>query len=210
MQFPPAVPGPTEEHEMGIVIENEFTVAASPADTYALMTDVERVAPCIPGAQITGRRDDGAFDALVTMKMGPMSLSYKGQIEIVEQDDAARTAVMRAKATEARGQGTAQATLSMKITEADGGAASHVEVGSDILVTGRVAQMGRGIMTDVAGRMIGEMAKAMEATLVAGAEAKARGEEPPPTVAAEAPSAVGIAADVTKAKIKGIFGGGKD
>lgn len=195
---------------MGIVIENDFTVAASPADTYALMTDVERVAPCIPGAQITGRRDDGSFDALVTMKMGPMSLSYKGQIEIVEQDDATRTAVMRAKATEARGQGTAQATLTMKIAEADGGAASHVQVGSDILVTGRVAQMGRGIMTDVAGKMIGEMAKAMEATLIAGAEAKARGEEPPPTVAAEAPSAVGIAADVAKGKIKGIFGGGKD
>ena len=105
--------------------------------------------PCIPGATITGKRDDGGYDALVTMKMGPMSLSYKGQIEIVEQDDATRTAVMRAKATEAKGQGTAQATLTMKIDDADGGQ-SHVHVGSDILVTGRVAQMGRGIMTDVA------------------------------------------------------------
>lgn len=190
---------------MGIVIENDFTVAAPPADTYALMTDVERVGPCIPGATITGKRDDGGYDALVTMKMGPMSLSYKGQIEIVEQDDATRTAVMRAKATEAKGQGTAQATLTMKIDDADGGQ-SHVHVGSDILVTGRVAQMGRGIMTDVAGKMIGEMAKAMEATLVATAEAKERGEAPPPSVAAEAPSAVGMAADITKGKIKGLFG----
>ena len=154
---------------MGIVIENDFTVAAAPADTYALMTDVERVGPCIPGATITGKRDDGGYDALVTMKMGPMSLSYKGQIEIVEQDDATRTAVMRAKATEAKGQGTAQATLTMRIDD-DGDGQSHVHVGSDILVTGRVAQMGRGIMTDVAGKMIGEMAKAMEATLVATAE----------------------------------------
>jgi carbon monoxide dehydrogenase subunit G len=194
---------------MGIVIENEFTVAASPDDTYALMTDVERVAPCIPGASITGRRDDGAYDALVTMKMGPMSLTYKGVIEIIEQDDAARTAVMRAKATEAKGQGTAQATLTMDIDDAGGGSTT-VKVGSDILVTGRVAQMGRGIMTDVAGKMIGEMAKAMEATLVAGAEAKARGEAPPESVAAQAPSAVGIAADITKGKIKGLFGGGKD
>ena len=190
---------------MGIVIENDFTVAAAPADTYALMTDVERVGPCIPGASITGKRDDGGYDALVTMKMGPMSLSYKGQIEIVEQDDANRTAVMRAKATEAKGQGTAQATLTMKIDDADGGQ-SHVHVGSDILVTGRVAQMGRGIMTDVAGKMIGEMAKAMEATLVATAEAKERGEAPPPSVAAETPSAVGMAADITKGKIKGLFG----
>jgi carbon monoxide dehydrogenase subunit G len=173
------------------------------------MTDVERVAPCIPGASITGRRDDGAYDALVTMKMGPMSLTYKGVIEIIEQDDAARTAVMRAKATEAKGQGTAQATLTMDIDDAGGGSTT-VKVGSDILVTGRVAQMGRGIMTDVAGKMIGEMAKAMEATLVAGAEAKAQGEAPPESVAAQAPSAVGIAADITKGKIKGLFGGSKD
>lgn len=194
---------------MGIVIENDFDVAATPDDTYALMTDVERVAPCIPGATITGKREDGAYDALVTMKMGPMSLTYKGVIEIVEQDDAAKTAVMRAKATEAKGQGTAQATLSMAISDAGAGK-TNVKVGSDILVTGRVAQMGRGIMTDVAGKMIGEMAKAMEATLVAGAEAKARGEAPPESVAAEAPSAVGIAADITKGKIKGLFGGNKD
>lgn len=194
---------------MGIVIENEFDVAATPDDTYALMTDVERVAPCIPGASITGTRDDGGFDALVTMKMGPMSLTYKGVIEIVEQDDAAKTAVMRAKATEAKGQGTAQATLTMAISDAGDGK-TNVKVGSDILVTGRVAQMGRGIMTDVAGKMIGEMAKAMEATLVAGAEAKARGEAPPESVQAEAPSAVGIAADITKGKIKGLFGGNKD
>ena len=194
---------------MGIVIENDFDVAATPDDTYALMTDVERVAPCIPGATITGKRDDGGFDALVTMKMGPMSLTYKGVIEIVEQDDAAKTAVMRAKATEAKGQGTAQATLTMDISDAGGGK-TNVKVGSDILVTGRVAQMGRGIMTDVAGKMIGEMAKAMEATLVAGAEAKARGEAPPESVAAEAPSAVGIAADITKGKLKGLFGGNKD
>ncbi len=194
---------------MGIVIENEFTVAATPEDTYALMTDVERVAPCTPGAQITGQRDDGSYDALVTMKMGPMSLSYKGHIEIIEQNDATKQAVMRAKATEARGQGTAQATLTMDIGDAGNGS-SLVKVGSDILVTGRVAQMGRGIMTDVAGKMIDQMAKAMEATLLAGAEAKDRGEAPPPTVAAEAPSAVGIAADVAKGKIKGIFGGKKD
>jgi len=194
---------------MGIVIENEFTVAATPEDTYALMTDVERVAPCIPGAAITGKRDAGGYDATVTLKMGPMSLTYKGLIEIVEQDDAARTAVMRAKATEARGQGTVQATLSMEIGDAGNGS-SNVKVGSDIFVTGRVAQMGRGIMTDVAGKMIGELAKAMEATLLAGAEAKARGEAPPPSVAAEAPSAVGIAADITKSKLKGLFGGNKD
>ena len=190
---------------MGIVIENDFAVAASPEDTYALMTDVERVAPCIPGATITGRRDDGAYDALVGLKMGPMSLTYKGEVRIVEQDDSSRTAKLLAKATEAKGQGTAQAELTMRVEPADGGG-SHVAVSSDILVTGRVAQMGRGIMVDVASRMIGEMAKAMEATLVATAEAKERGEAPPPSIAAEEPNAIGLAADVAKGKIKGLFG----
>lgn len=190
---------------MGIVIENAFTVAASPEDTYALMTDVERVAPCIPGATIEGRRDDGSYAANVGLKMGPMHLTYKGEVRIVEQDDATRTAKMLAKATEAKGQGTAQAELTMRVEPADDGG-SHVSVSSDLLVTGRVAQMGRGIMVDVAGKMIGEMAKAMEATLVATADAKERGEAPPPTVAAEEPSAIGLAADVAKGRIKSLFG----
>jgi carbon monoxide dehydrogenase subunit G len=173
---------------MGIVIANEFTVSAPPDETFGLMADVERVAPTIPGARVTGKREDGGYDATATIKFGPLSLTYKGVAEITELDPQERRAVMRARGSEQKGQGTAQALLTMHVTpEGDG---SRVAVTSDILVTGRVAQMGRGIMQDVAKRMIGEMAKALEATLQQAAAARAAGEELPPAVEAEAPSAV--------------------
>jgi carbon monoxide dehydrogenase subunit G len=156
-----------------MLIENEFTVHAPADDVYRLMLDVERVAPCIPGTEVLGRRDDGGFDAKVSMKMGPMSMGYKGSVAISEQDDEARRAVLAAKGAEQRGQGNAQATMTMEVTDL-GAEGSRVKVSSDILVTGRVAQMGRGIMQDVATRMMGEMSRCMEATLVA-----AQGESPP-------------------------------
>ena len=156
---------------MGIVIDNEFTVAAAPDDVYQLLVDVERVAPCIPGAEVTGRRDDGVYDAKATVKMGPMSLTYKGTAEIIEADPAARRAVLKAKGADHKGQGTAQALMSMAV-EPDGDG-SRVKMSSDILVSGRVAQMGRGIMENVATRMIDEMAKALEATLHTGETVKA-------------------------------------
>jgi carbon monoxide dehydrogenase subunit G len=166
---------------MGIVIENEFSVDAAPDDVYALLVDVERVAPCIPGAEVVGRRDDGVYDAKATVRLGPMALTYKGTAKITEADQAARRAVLRAKGSDQKGQGTAQALMSMAVTPE--GSGSHVAISSDILVSGRVAQMGRGIMQDVAGRMIGEMAKALEATLKTGA-----------VVQAKNPNAIGLVA----------------
>jgi carbon monoxide dehydrogenase subunit G len=149
-----------------MLIENEFTVQAPADDVYRLMLDVERVAPCIPGAEVLGARAEGGFDAKVSMKMGPMSMGYKGSVAIAEQDDEARRAVMSAKGAEQRGQGNAQATMTMTVDDL-GAQGSRVKVSSDILVTGRVAQMGRGIMQDVATRMMGEMARCIEATIAA-------------------------------------------
>src|SRR3954451_16846195 len=94
-----------------MLIENRFEVAAAPDEVYRQMLDVGRVAPCIPGAQVTGERDDGGYDAQVAIKLGPVSMSYRGLVSIAEQDDAARTATMRARGNEARGQGMAQATM---------------------------------------------------------------------------------------------------
>jgi carbon monoxide dehydrogenase subunit G len=154
-----------------VLIENEFDVAAKPPEVYALMLDPERVATCLSGAEVTGKNDDGSFNAQITVKLGPVKMTYKGTVSIVESDPEARTATMLAKGAEARGQGTAQATLHMAVTEnADGG--SHVTVTADVLVTGRVAQMGRGVMQDVARRMIGQMARNMEALLAGGEGAK--------------------------------------
>jgi carbon monoxide dehydrogenase subunit G len=180
-----------------VLIENEFDVAAPPAEVYALMLDPERVATCIPGAEVTGRRDDGSYDAQVTVKLGPVRMTYKGTIAIVESDPAAQTAGMLAKGTEARGQGTAQATLKMTVSEREGG--SHVTVAADMLVTGRVAQMGRGVMQDVARRMIGQMAQNMEALLTGGAQAKGD----------EAISAGSLLGSVVADRAKRLFGSGE-
>jgi carbon monoxide dehydrogenase subunit G len=156
-------------------IENVFDVDAPSSEVYALMLDPARVAPCIPGAEVVGRRDDGGYDAKVTVKVGPMKMSYAGVVAIVEHDDAAHTASMRARGTEERGQGNVDATMRMAVADRDGGG-SHVDVSTEMQVTGRVAQMGQGIMQDVAVRMIGEMARNMEALL---APAEAAPSSPP-------------------------------
>jgi uncharacterized protein len=159
-----------------VLIENELTVAADPEQVYRLMLDVERVAPCIPGAVVKRAREDGGFDAQMKVKLGPVSMSYAGSVAIAEQDDAARTAVLKAKGNEARGQGSAQATMRMAVEPDPAG--SRVKVSSEVEVTGRVAQMGKGIMQDVATRMLADMARCMETRLAP--------EEPVPAAAAEA------------------------
>jgi carbon monoxide dehydrogenase subunit G len=166
-------------------IENAFDVDAPPSQVYELMLDPARVAPCIPGAEVTGRREDGGYDAKVTVRVGPVRMSYTGIVAIAEHDDERRTASMRARGTEARGQGNVDATMHMAVAGRDAGG-SHVEVSTDMQVTGRVAQMGQGIMQDVAVRMIGDMARNMEAlltapeTAAAGAAPPAAGEPPAP------------------------------
>ena len=178
-----------------MIIQSAFTVAAPPDDVYHLMLDVEKVAPCIPGARVTGRRDDGAYDAEVKVKLGPVSMTYRGTVAVEEHDDAERTAKLRAKANEARGQGTAQAVMSMGVAPGDDGS-SNVSVSTDLLVSGRVAQMGQGIMQDVATRMIGEMARNMEAMLTTGTAPEA-------SDSVKAGSVVGaVAADRVQAPVR--------
>jgi carbon monoxide dehydrogenase subunit G len=89
--------------------ENTFTVVAPIDEVWAALMDIERVAPCMPGAEVLERTGENAYRVGVKVKLGPMSMLYRGQVEIAERDDAARHAVMRARATEARGQGTANA-----------------------------------------------------------------------------------------------------
>jgi uncharacterized protein len=160
-------------------MNNAFDVDAPANDVYALMLDPARVAPCIPGAEVVGERDDGGYDAKVTVKVGPVKMSYTGIVQIVEHDDDQRTAAMRARGSEARGQGNVDATMRMAVSELAGGG-SHVDVSTEMQVTGRVAQMGQGIMQDVAERMIGEMARNMGEMLTpASAAAASNGASAP-------------------------------
>ncbi|MQA73816.1 MAG: carbon monoxide dehydrogenase, partial [Solirubrobacterales bacterium] len=137
-------------------IENDFEVPAAPPQTYGLLVDLERVGPCIPGGEVGPRDDDGSHPATIAVKVGPMRMNYRGKVRIDEQDDAAHRAVLVADVREQRGQGTAKATMTMAVVA--GGAGSLVETVTEVKLTGRAAQMGRGVVDDVAARLVGEMA----------------------------------------------------
>jgi carbon monoxide dehydrogenase subunit G len=136
-------------------LENEFAIDAPADAVWEAMLDFGRVAECIPGAQVIGPTDDGGIEADIRVKVGPMAMAYRGRVAIVEQDVEARRAVMRAEGRERRGQGTVAATMDMTIAA---GRPVVVSIATDLDVTGRVAQMGRGVMQDVAARIMDDFA----------------------------------------------------
>ena len=145
-------------------IERDFDVPVAPADAFALLVDLERVGPCIPGGEVGAPDDDGTYPASIAVALGPMRMTYKGTVRIAERDDGARRAVLAAEMREQRGQGTAKATMTMSVAEAneDGGGA-QVSTVTELKLTGRAAQMGRGVVDDVAARLVGELAECIAA-----------------------------------------------
>ena len=169
--------------------ENTFTVQAPIEQVWSALMDIERVAPAMPGAEVLERISEDAFKVGVKVKLGPMSLLYRGQVEIVERDEAARRAVMRAKATEARGQGTANAEVRMSLAEQPGGTEATIE--TDLALGGRAAAMGASVITDVAGALVDEFASNLAAMLASGSAepaATAVGGETPTTGAPPTPT----------------------
>jgi carbon monoxide dehydrogenase subunit G len=167
-------------------LENEFTVPASVEAAWDVLLDVERVAPCLPGATLEGEQD-GEYAGTMKIKIGPITTSYKGTVKIEEADESARRAVMRAQARDSRGQGTAAATITSTMEEVEGGTRVHVE--TDMRVTGPAAQFGRGVMQDVSAKLMGRFADCL-AEEIAGAGATAATSAPAETApAAETPSA---------------------
>lgn len=158
-------------------ITNEFSIALPPDQAYELLLALEQVTPCLPGAELGGLKDDGSYAVKVTVKLGPMRFVYDGTVTIAEQNAAARRAVMVGAARETRGQGSAKATIAM--TVADAGSASKVDVVADVELTGRAAQMGRGIVEDVAKRMIADMAACLQQRFAAPAAPAAEAPAPP-------------------------------
>ena len=168
-------------------IANRFTVDAPPQTAYEALVDLEQIGPCIPGATIGPAEADGAHPAQIAVKLGPMRMTYAGKVRIVEQDRSARRAVLAADVKEARGQGSARATMTMRVGE-DGPGAS-VESATEVQLTGRAAQMGRGLIEDVAGRLVREMADNLGALLAtpAPAPSAAAGADPAPSPPAAEP-----------------------
>ena len=156
--------------------ENSFEVDAPLEQVWETMLDVERVAPLVPGAEVSEKTGDDAYKVGIKVKLGPMSMTYRGDVEIVDRDDAAHNAGLRVKAKEARGQGTADATVSMDLD----GDEKHTsaKLTTDVRLSGRAAAMSRGIVDDVARRMIDQFAGNLEQMLAADGKAEPAAEEP--------------------------------
>ncbi len=149
-------------------LTNEFRVAVPAAKTWEFLTDVERVAPCLPGATLLSV-DGDEFTGVVKVKVGPITVSYKGEAAFVEKDAAAQRMVLRANGKETRGNGNAAAVVTAQLK--DEGDATSVVISTDLTISGKAAQFGRGVLSDVAGNLIGQFAKSLEADLLGGSAA---------------------------------------
>jgi carbon monoxide dehydrogenase subunit G len=174
-------------------LEQSFDVAA-PIDTvWAALTDLERVAPCLPGAAITEHDEDGTYHGTFQVKLGPTTAAYRGTIKIESADEDAHTATLKARGTDKRGQGGASATIVNTLSEHDGG--TKVEAVTDFTITGRLARFGRGgMMEDISNRLMRDFATCLssrlaEAPTAPSGEEVASGEAPPEAVAAADPVA---------------------
>jgi uncharacterized protein len=155
-------------------LDQSFTVDAPPDVVWEALIDVERVAPCLPGADITGRDDDGAYQGTFTVKLGPTTASYRGRLRMDAVDEEARRATMRARGTDRRGQGAANATIVSTVRPE--GSGSAVDVDTDFTITGRLARFGRsGMIEDISRRLLADFAACLQQRLAAGA-AVAAGE----------------------------------
>ncbi len=142
-------------------LENEFSVAAPLEQTWATLLDIPRVAGCLPGATLESDGADGVFRGRMRMKLGPMTVGYEGTAQMGEVDEDEHSATIDVRAKEVKGQGSASARIRNQLRGGDG--VTHVSVVTDLNITGRPAQFGRGIMEDVATRMLADFAKRLEA-----------------------------------------------
>ena len=143
--------------------ENQFDVDAPLEEVWDALLDVERVAPTVPGAQVLEQTGEDAYKVAIKVKVGPMSMTYRGEVEIVERDEAAHRAVMKARAKESRGQGTANADVTMVLSGENGGTAATVT--TDVELSGKVATMGQGVLQDVSGKLVQTFAQNLAAML---------------------------------------------
>jgi carbon monoxide dehydrogenase subunit G len=143
-------------------LENQFSIAVPVEEAWEVLLDIERVAPCVPGATLTSNEGD-EFKGKVKVKLGPISLSYAGVIKFRSRDEAAKVAVLEGSGREARGNGTASAVVTCRLVDA--GATTNVFVETELDITGKPAQFGRGAMAEVAGKLIGQFSENLAAEI---------------------------------------------
>ena len=202
-------------------IENEFTVAA-PADAlWAYLLDVEKIAPCMPGAELTETIDDRTWKGTVHAKFGPVSMSFAGTVLMEERDDAAHRVVLKAKGMEQKGKGAANASVMSWLEPAADPGRTTVKMQADITLTGAAAQMSRGLLPEISKKLTQQFADCLQAGMAAEATPAsaaattdaAPAAVPTPTVVAAKPvGGIGLGLSALWATIAGffrrLFGGG--
>ena len=168
-------------------LEQSFEVKAPVEQVWETLIDVERVAPCLPGAEITEAGDDGTYAGNFQVKLGPTTAAYTGRLSMESLDESARRATMKASGRDKRGQGSANATIVSTMTATAGG--TRVEVETDFTITGRLARFGRGgMMQDISNRLLRDFANCLREDLEAGAAGAAAPAPPASGDSASAPS----------------------
>ncbi len=157
-------------------LEHSFTVPVGVEDAWIVLLDIERIAPCLPGAAIDSVDGDD-FTGTVKVKLGPIAITYKGKASFVEKDIGTHRVVIDARGRESRGNGTANAKITATLTQ--DGASTTVDVVTDLDITGKPAQFGRGVMVDVGNKLIGQFADCLAGKLADGPHSAA---EPAPSV----------------------------
>jgi carbon monoxide dehydrogenase subunit G len=163
---------------MAIHLENEFTVPASTDEVWEFLLDPKRVAPCMPGAELTEVVSDRQYKGKVNIRMGPVSLSFNGDVDITERDDTTKRMVMKAQGSEMKGKGQATAKIVSSLER--NGSGTKMRISQDIDLSGPLAQYGRGMIQDVSGSLMDEFAGRIQADLSRGRNGNTGGAAPAP------------------------------
>ncbi len=140
-------------------ISDSFRVSTGIDDTWKVLLDIEGIAPCLPGAQLQEVEGD-EYRGIVKVKVGPITAQYKGTAKLAEVDETNRRIVIDASGRDTRGQGNAKATITVKMEPE--GAGTKVDVSTDLSITGKVAQFGRGVLADVSSKLMGQFVENLE------------------------------------------------
>src|SRR3954454_3057299 len=177
-------------------LEQTFAVEAPLAVVWEALTDAERVAPCLPGAQVSAGAEPGVYEGTFTVKLGPTTASYQGSLRMESLDESAHVATMRAEGRDRRGQGGAKATIRSEMREESGG--TRVDVLTDFTITGRLARFGRGgMIEDISGRLLEQFSQCLQDRLAGSGGAAPRVAED--ATVPPAPSGAGDIAGETAA-----------
>lgn len=205
-----------------MLIENEFMVAAPPERLWSFLLDVERIAPCMPGAELTEIVDERSWKGKVNMKFGPVALSFAGTVTMEERDDDARRVVLAAKGMEQRGKGAANAKVTSWLEPGTDDGATTVKMQADITLTGAAAQLSRGLLPEVSKKLTQQFADCLQAQMTAApapavegraesaAPAAVSSQGPPPAPKAVGGIRLGLSAlwGIIKNFFRRLFGGG--